>query len=94
MRVIARMGDRGISEEAIVEERSFEDEVDEGVKKVPYEQDAKLGRCRGVQEADRGKICDYEEGESCEKTTDGIAVNHKSGLSFHIDNKNFSYLEC
>lgn len=35
-------------EEAVIEERAFEEEVDEGIEEVPDEKDAEFGRCRGM----------------------------------------------
>ena len=59
MRVVARMRYGCVREEAIVEERSFEDEVDEGVEEVPDEDYTEFGCCRGVEEAQGGDVGCY-----------------------------------
>lgn len=45
------MWDRCVREEAIVEEGTFQDKVDEGVEGVPDEDYAELSRCGDMEEA-------------------------------------------
>ena len=52
------MGDRGIGEEAVVEEGAFEEEVREGIEEVPDEDNAELSGCGGV-EGEGGEVGGY-----------------------------------
>ena len=39
-----------VGEEAVVEEGTFKNEVDQGVEEVPDEEDPDLGGCRGMED--------------------------------------------
>ena len=65
MRIVAalRSGGEGyVGEEAVVEERGFEDEVDEGVGQVPDIEGAELGGCLMGKEAERGEVGGCDDG--------------------------------
>ena len=81
------MWDRCVGEEAIVEEGSFECEVDEGVEEVPDEENAELDSRRGMEEAERSSVCYDEDREGCEEGEDGCTVDYQGGggrLDIHV----------
>ena len=73
------MRDRCVGEETIVEEGTFESEVDQGVEEVPDKEDAKLGSCRGMKDAEGNSVCCDEDREGCEEREDGHTIDDQGG---------------
>lgn len=90
MRVVWGGGGGGICEEAVVEEGTFEEKVNEAVEEMPDVEDAKLDGCAGGQEADGEEICGDEEGKGGEKGEDGYGVydRERGGWCGHFFGRN------
>jgi len=71
--------DGGVGEEAIVEERAFEAEVDQCVKSVPDEQDAEFGGCAVGKETEREDVGGEEEKEGGEEGKNCGAIDDERG---------------
>lgn len=81
---IARIEDESVGGEAVVKERTFEEEMDEGVEEVPNEDNAELGGRGGVKEAYGGEVGGKEKGKSCEKAPNSANIDHKGRMGFHL----------
>ena len=46
---------------------------------MPDEEDAELGGRRGMEDAERSSVCDYEDREGCEEGEDGCTVDYQGG---------------
>ena len=51
---------------------------------MPDEEDAELGRCRGVEDAERNSVCCNEDREGSKEGKHGCAVNDQGGLGLHF----------
>ena len=63
----------------MVEERTFEGEVDQGIEEVPDEENAKLGSCGGMEDAERSSVRCDKDGEGCKEGEDGFTVDYQGG---------------
>lgn len=58
--------------------------MDQGVEEVPDEEDAELGRCRRVEDAERDTVCCNEDREGSKEGKHGCAINDQGGLGLHV----------
>jgi len=65
--------------EAVVEERSLKEDVNEGVEQMPDEEDTGACRCVGRQDAKRSKVNDDKETGDGGKGGYRNDVNYRSG---------------
>ncbi len=60
--------------------------MDQGVEKVPDEEDAELGSCRGMEDSKRDCIRCDEDGEGSEEGEYGCAIDYQCRGSLHVRN--------
>lgn len=61
--------------------------MDQGVEKVPDEEDAELGWCKTMEDAERSSVCCDEDREGCEEGENGCTVDYQGGgrrLGLHV----------
>ena len=49
------------------------------------EEDAELGGCRGVEDAERNSVCCDEDREGSKEGKHGCAINDQGGLGLHVE---------
>lgn len=74
---------RSVGEEAIVEERAFEREVDQRVETLPDEKDAEFGRSGWAQKTKGGEVGECEEYNHREKGNNGRLIDDRSRMGRH-----------
>ena len=67
MRVVTRYGSRDVYEKAIVEIRALKSKMNQCIKCMPNENDAKFGYCGRVQQLDGGNVGEPKYGKSSEQ---------------------------
>ncbi len=53
--------------------------MDQRVEEVPDKEDAELGSCRGMEDAERNSVRRDEDREGCEEGEDGCTIDYQGG---------------
>lgn len=77
--VLEEVGGGDVGEEAVVEEATLEDEVAEGVRKVPDEEEAEGGRGGLWEGGEGGGVGGEDDGEGREEGEDGGLIEEVGG---------------